>query len=461
MKNKHVTTQIEETSYYSRYMSLIRYANEYRKLAKNPAALAGLAVAQIRRKRSEVSKAEDQPALGNAFIVRQFKRPEEIELMRRTYGRKFVQVSVYGSETDRKTVLINKIRHFDPSPKSDADCEGQALKLIEVDNNQIDDANGQRVSDVFHLGDVFVDGIDSQKANATIRRFIRALFGDNRISPNKDEYGLYTAAAASLRSVDLSRQVGAAIFTKQAEVLSLGCNEVPKAKGGTYWSDDKRPIFRDVDIGTDANQDRKNEIFYDLVERLSKEKFLSKKPATPKAIQSYVDRILDRQAIKDSQFMDILEFGRMIHAEMSAISDAARLGRPTKGATLFCTTFPCHICAKHIVAAGIDRVVFLEPYPKSYAKKLHDDSITFDPKEKSKVLFQAFIGISPRRYRDIFEKKKRKDENHVVKDWYEGKPVPRIEDRSSGYIDNEGPAVVYALGTLYSLKNNAPLKNKR
>jgi hypothetical protein len=47
-------------------------------------------------------------------------------------------------------------------------------------------------------------------------------------------------------------------------------------------------------------------------------------------------------------------------------------------------------------------VVFLEPYPKSYAKKLHDDSITFDPKEKSKVLFQPFIGVSPRRYRDIF-----------------------------------------------------------
>jgi deoxycytidylate deaminase len=43
--------------------------------------------------------------------------------------------------------------------------------------------------------------------------------------------------------------------------------------------------------------------------------------------------------------MDILEFGRVIHAEMSAISDAARLGRATKDATLFCTTFPCHICA--------------------------------------------------------------------------------------------------------------------
>jgi tRNA(Arg) A34 adenosine deaminase TadA len=154
--------------------------------------------------------------------------------------------------------------------------------------------------------------------------------------------------------------------------------------------------------------------------------------------------------------MDIIEFGRMIHAEMSAISDAARLGRSTLEATLYCTTFPCHLCAKHIVAAGIDRVVFLEPYPKSYAKKLHDDSITFDPNDKTKVLFQAFIGISPRRYRDIFEKRRRKNERHAVKEWYEGKPVPRIEDRSSVYIENEGPAVVFSLGALYSRQNNRP-----
>ncbi|MGB8551432.1 MAG: hypothetical protein WCD82_24935, partial [Xanthobacteraceae bacterium] len=83
--------------------------------------------------------------------------------------------------------------------------------------------------------------------------------------------------------------------------------------------------------------------------------------------------------------------------------------------TLYCTTFPCHLCAKHIVAAGIERVVFLEPYPKSYAQKLHSDSITFETNVGDKVLFEPFIGISPRRYRDIFEKKKRKGEDGKAK----------------------------------------------
>jgi deoxycytidylate deaminase len=250
---------------------------------------------------------------------------------------------VFGSEADRRSVLISKIRQFDTAPKSDAECERQAIQLIDVDKNQVDDENGQRVSDAFYPGDVFVDGIDANKAEVTIRRFIKALFGDNRVSPNKDEYGLYTASAAALRSVDLSRQVGAAIFSKEGEIVTLGCNEVPKAGGGYYWADDVKPTFRDIDIGADANQERKSEIIHDLVERLSKESLLSESLKTAASVQAFVKRLMARRRIRDSQLMDIIEYGRMIHAEMAAISDAARSGRSVKGSTMYCTTFPCHL----------------------------------------------------------------------------------------------------------------------
>ncbi len=115
--------------------------------------------------------------------------------------------------------------------------------------------------------------------------------------------------------------------------------------------------------------------------------------------------------------MAALEYGRMIHAEMSAITDAARLGRPLQGATLFTTTFPCHMCAKHIVAARIANVVFLEPYPKSLASELHSDSIHIEGQSREQfdsfpsVNFSHFYGISPRRYRDLFERGSRKDED--------------------------------------------------
>jgi deoxycytidylate deaminase len=456
MPHRRVKKKIDFSTYYNRYRSLISYANAFRKAAKNAAALAGLAIFKIRSLRASFSGSDVEPALGRAYIVRQFKRPEEIQLMRQVYGRKFIQVSVYGSAVDRRKILMDKIGRHDASPKTEAECEAQAIDLIDIDHNQKDDPNGQRISDVFHLGDVFVDGIDASKAETTIDRFIRALFGDTKASPNKDEYAMYVATAASLRSVDLSRQVGAAIFSKEGEVISLGCNEVPKYGGGTYWTDDPPPIFRDVELGEDANYARKNELLYDLLERLSSERFLARSILQLGNPQKKVDAFLANKRLRDSQLMDIIEFGRMIHAEMSAISDAARLGRTTKHATLFCTTFPCHLCAKHIVAAGLDRVVFLEPYPKSHAQKLHSDSITFETNIPNKVLFEPFVGISPRRYHDIFEKRtniveKRTRKNNKGKalSWFENnQPIPLIEDRSSSYVENEEPAVYVALKSL-------------
>ncbi|PZU86578.1 MAG: deoxycytidylate deaminase [Chelatococcus sp.] len=446
ISDSKINHEVDNISYYKRYLSLIEHANKFRKIAKHKAAMAGIAIHQIRSIRKTVSGSEEMPALSNSYIIRQFKRAEEIQLMRQTYGRKFIQISVYGSPIDRRRILISHIQSYDHSPKSESECERQAIDLIDKDHSQVDDENGQRLSEVFHLGDLFVDGISRPKAEKTISRFLDAFFGLNLSSPTKDEYGLYIAAAASLRSVDLSRQVGAATFSKDGEVISLGCNEVPKAGGGTYWIDQDSPIWRDIELGGDPNQERKNEIVFDLVERMSKEKLLAINPTT--SIREVVDLLLKNKRIKDAQIMDIIEFGRIIHAEMSALMDAARTGRSVKGATLFCTTFPCHMCAKHIVASGVDRVVFLEPYPKSYAQKLHSDAITFNAEENGKVLFEPFIGISPRRYRDIFEKKKRKDNRGAALKWYESTPKPLIEDKSAAYIDNEEPAIYTSLKEL-------------
>jgi deoxycytidylate deaminase len=66
---------------------------------------------------------------------------------------------------------------------------------------------------------------------------------------------------------------------------------------------------------------------------------------------------------------------------MEALMSCARRGITSIGATVYCTTFPCHNCAKHIVAAGIARVVFVEPYSKSKALDFHDDSIVYTDSE--------------------------------------------------------------------------------
>ena len=103
-----------------------------------------------------------------------------------------------------------------------------------------------------------------------------------------------------------------------------------------------------------------------------------------------------------ASIMDVTEYGRVVHAQMCAICDAARLGRSIKGSTLYCTTFPCHNCTKHILAAGIKRVVYMEPYPKSKAKDLHQNEIEIEKETPGRLSFVPFLGISPYRYSDIF-----------------------------------------------------------
>lgn len=63
-----------------------------------------------------------------------------------------------------------------------------------------------------------------------------------------------------------------------------------------------------------------------------------------------------------------------VHAEQNAIIQAARLGISLKGATLYCTHQPCIICAKMIINAGINRVVYRYGYPDDFALKLFNEA---------------------------------------------------------------------------------------
>ncbi|MCK9219752.1 MAG: cytidine/deoxycytidylate deaminase family protein [Bacteroidales bacterium] len=53
---------------------------------------------------------------------------------------------------------------------------------------------------------------------------------------------------------------------------------------------------------------------------------------------------------------------RTVHAEQNAICQAAKLGIPLEGATLYCRMTPCRTCAMLIINCGIKRVVCERKY---------------------------------------------------------------------------------------------------
>jgi len=136
----------------------------------------------------------------------------------------------------------------------------------------------------------------------------------------------------------------------------------------------------------------------------------------------------------------ITEFGRMVHAEMAAITDAARRGVSVAGSRLFSTTFPCHNCAKHIVAAGIREVIYIEPYPKSQVAALFSDSIALDrPPTANQVAFSSFVGFAPTQFGDLFQMPKRVDDQKHILKWEAVRTtaVPRISGIPAAYLREE------------------------
>ncbi len=64
------------------------------------------------------------------------------------------------------------------------------------------------------------------------------------------------------------------------------------------------------------------------------------------------------------------ELCRGTHAEQNAITQAAKFGISIEGGTLYCNTYPCVICTKMILNAGIKKVVYDSDYSDSLSKEL-------------------------------------------------------------------------------------------
>jgi deoxycytidylate deaminase len=313
-----------------------------------------------------------------AHLIFSLKRPEEVATLRKIYGDGFLLIGLFATEKERLDSLIEK-----NAPKQDA------MALIRRDQEESSDGHGQQTRETFHLSDVFVQ-LKGGAYPDELKRFFSLVFSDPYITPTQQEHAMFLAYASSLRSGQLGRQVGAAITSRRGDVLAVGCNDVPKPGGGLYWPgpDDNR----DHVLGFDTNDKQRNKILDLLISKLP---------------ESITESDLEKLRKSLRSVLDITEYGRAVHAEMDALLTCARSGvSPTSG-ILYTTTFPCHNCTRHIVAAGIERVIYIEPYAKSRAEELHHDAVIVEEKgqirgARWKVPFTHFVGIGPRKYFDLF-----------------------------------------------------------
>jgi len=423
--SKQIISQFKEIPpepHFDRVDTLMTEGNNIRKETGDNSILAKLAAAKINALRQKNEKGDLLPIPRKAFIIRSLKHPEEVAALRTIYQNGFFLIGVHASSEIRYDYLH---RHKNVP-------EDKVAALFKRDVDELE-KHGQHTRDTYHLSDFFVDfGENRLKFDKDVWRLIDLIFGKPFVTPTFDEFAMFMAFSASLRSADLSRQVGA-VVTRDHAIVSTGANDVPKYGGGLYWPDyyGENEIHdikdgRDYVRKGDTNVIEKNDIIADILSKIDP-----------------VDQPKIREILVNSKLKNITEYGRVVHAEMEALLSCARGHIATTGAHIYCTTFPCHNCAKHIIAAGIKKVIYVEPYPKSKALDFHDDSITLTNQEE-KVNFQPFVGVGPRSFFNLFSVNlgsgyeiSRKDKEGKPDIWLENNARLRMQMLPTSYIERE------------------------
>jgi len=200
------------------------------------------------------------------------------------------------------------------------------------------------------------------------------------------------------------RHIGATIISENGEVISVASIRAPSSSSNTTLNDQNK-----IEPGYEKYK-KKLKIWSDLILNMAGEKITRENYTKTYLSIDEKNHLLDIESfIKNS-----LDFHPCTHAEIAAILDAVKLGVSVRHATLYSTTFPCHICAKDIITSGITRVVYLEAYPKSKNKELYPTLIDFNTNNKSeRVSFEFYTGIGPKRFLYVYSLENKEGENKI------------------------------------------------
>lgn len=389
-------------------------------------AAAALAVGEISAQRDVATGGVERSSV--ATIIRQLKHPKEVEVLRTVYGPRFVLVGAWSPRVEREANIERRLqdKHSDMGENWMA---GEVRRLLLRDEKDASRTLGQRVRDTYELADAYLALVADRDPAADAARIVRLLFGSPFETPTREEQAMFIASGASLRSSDAGRQVGVAVIDEDGEVLVTGTNEIPKAGGGQYWEGDTVDR-RDFKIGFDENEKQKHAILTGILQSLKDAGWLDGQHATMRADELAAAAVGSGGPLVKNRVDDLLEFARVAHAEMAAICTAARRGVALRGHTMYTTTYPCHQCARLVIAAGIVRVVYVDPYPKSKVPQMYRDEVSEEPTAVpgSVVKFEPFQGVAPRLYRSVFSAtgRQRSDMDGKYLGWDRAAAQPRL-----------------------------------
>jgi len=367
---------------------------------------------------------ERDPSRNQVFILRSLMHDHEVNLLRDVYGKRFFTIAAYEPYPRRLGSLIKTLQMREPGI-ADQDARNAAADLMWSEAHS--PRQSINIAKTFQRADVFLDSNRTEATRKAIERFTAYLFSYPFGTPTVDEYGMSIAWQARYASDALSRSVGAAALDpRTGRLLAATANGTPRPPMHGPWPDNDtskdqpdnssaKEDYREHLIGRDSSDRKRWEVFVDTIDRL-KDVGLLDKDVDPQKLYA------SEPAIRAMKQFDSISYGSTIHAEAHLIASAASSRTSLRGATLYVTTYPCHECTRLIIQSGVERVLFIEPYPKSLAADLYPRQIVERDQAKDakamhlKVRFEPFVGIAPTRFTDLFSFEPRKATDTAASD---------------------------------------------
>ncbi|MFC1793772.1 hypothetical protein ACFL3Q_09330 [Planctomycetota bacterium] len=328
----------------------------------------------------------------------------------------FYLISVHAPEKERETRLVGgtaKRRLFATS---------QNFKEADARDREEEIANGQQVERCNDLADIIINNEEELQDNTArknkffselVQKYIlvmQGIRGDVPLidrSPSINEALMTMAYCISKKSSCEKRKVGAIIAyikefdhlkekvkrpedNNKFQVISTGYNEVPlgtdPCKLGKYkkcYRDHlKEQLSTEYKNCPNCGRQIPQKIKCPKCSRSMKRGLLYCSNSECKAdlLTNYSCRRCKQKIFKSylpgsaQGAGKLLDMCRALHGEETAIIGLAGMSKPNNGKiVLYTTTFPCNLCANKIVAAGINLVIFAEPYTMEEAEKILED----------------------------------------------------------------------------------------
>ena len=311
-----------------------------------------------------------EKASASKVVLDGVKNPGEVTYL--DVAALFYMIGVDASRESRKRRVVG----VGPGKVSEEEFERvEARDRAEVDAFGVPVETGQQVDKCVRMSHFLVwndkvmiagtgppSGQDGARQSAIdkVDRMLYCIDQPQKSHPIDAELLMAQAVVASRGSQCLQRRVGAVVASTGGRLLAAGRNNAPaplKSCREQFGMCNRRMV--------------RDEFLADAAKR-----FVCASCAGKLSLELKCEKCgADHRGVLD-RFRN-LDLCRALHAEDTALLQMANGSRGTQGEIhLYTTTFPCLLCANKVVHAGVQKVIFIDPYPGDDARDALEGSAT-------------------------------------------------------------------------------------